>query len=525
MFDLLKNLLIQFRGAWRYRWIAVTGTFVVALGAWIVIALLPNYYESKARIYVDSESVLKPLLTGLAVGTDVNARAASVSRVILSRPNVERVARETGIVVESNSPRALESTITDLRDRIQIIKSVQDPNLYTVSYVDQNATRARDVVETVITAFVEDTLGIKQADSKEAQKFLTDQIAEYEVRLREAEERLAEFKRKNLGMMPDDSRDYYTRLQGALTALEAMQAEYRIASNKRDELRRQLEGEEPTVGIMTDDSEATAGPPSSTDTALAQSKARLEGLLLQYTEKHPEVVSLRETIARLERERADQQASRRRAGLGGSGVNSLNINPVYQSMRIALSQTELQLADLRSRLGTAQGEVSKLRGMVNTIPEVEAELVRLNRDYEVTRQQHQALMQRLESARITDEADRSKDQTRFRIVEPATVPLAPVGLPRSLLNLAALLFALGVGLAIALVMHQLNPVFSTRAQVVSATGLPVFGGVTYAPSDEVEKDERRQPRLLAFAFGALLLLFVGTLVLSAFLNAPMPSAS
>jgi polysaccharide chain length determinant protein (PEP-CTERM system associated) len=304
-----------------------------------------------------------------------------------------------------------------------------------------------------------------------------------------------------------------------------MQAEYRIASNKRDELRRQLEGEEPTVGIMTDDSEATAGPPSSTDTALAQSKARLEGLLLQYTEKHPEVVSLRETIARLERERADQQASRRRAGLGGSGVNSLNINPVYQSMRIALSQTELQLADLRSRLGTAQGEVSKLRGMVNTIPEVEAELVRLNRDYEVTRQQHQALMQRLESARITDEADRSKDQTRFRIVEPATVPLAPVGLPRSLLNLAALLFALGVGLAIALVMHQLNPVFSTRAQVVSATGLPVFGGVTYAPSDEVEKDERRQPRLLAFAFGALLLLFVGTLVLSAFLNAPMPSAS
>lgn len=514
MSDLLKELLIQIRGSWRYRWAAVATAWVIGLAAWVAIALIPNEYESRAQIHVDSDSVLKPLLSGLAVGTDVNARAASMARVILSRPNVERVARETKLVTDNMSMADRESTVEDLSERINITRGAADPNVYSVTFTDEDPVLARDVVKAMLTAFVEDTLGVKAADSNEAQKFLRDQIAEYETRMRESEERLADFKRKNVGLMPGEAGDYYARLQAANTELETAQTEFRALSSKRDELMRQLEGEEPTVGIMADSGSA-AGPASPLDATIAQHKTRLENLLLQYTEKHPEVISLRETIARLEADKAAQVAARKRTGVSApTGTNALNINPVYQSMRISLSQTELALVDVRNRLSKAQGEVGKLRGLVNTVPEVEAELSRLNRDYEVTRAQHQQLLQRLESARITEQAEQSKDASRFQVIEPPTVPVLPTGVPRGLLATAALLAALGAGALLALVLNQTNPVFSTRSQLSGLTGLPVFGSVSYAPSATIAAAERRQPRLVIMAMTALLAVYAVSLIFS-----------
>jgi hypothetical protein len=183
-------------------------------------------------------------------------------------------------------------------------------------------------------------------------------------------------------------------------------------------------------------------------------------------------------------------------------------------MRISLSQTELQLVDVRNRLTRAQGEVGKLRGLVNTVPEVEAELSRLNRDYEVTRVQHQQLLQRLESARITEQAEQSKDASRFQIVEPPTVPVLPTGVPRGLLATAALLAALGAGVLLALVLNQTHPVFSTRSQLATMTGLPVFGSVSYAPSSAIASTERRQPKLVFAAMGALIAVYAASLILS-----------
>lgn len=514
MSDLLKELLIQIRGSWRYRWAAVATAWIVGLLAWTAIALIPNEYESRAQIHVDSDSVLKPLLSGLAVGTDVNASAATMSRVILSRPNIERVAFETKMIDKFSTEADREYTVELLASSINVARSPMDPNLYNVSYADEDPVLARDVVKAMLAAFVENTLGVKAADSTEAQKFLRDQIAEYEVRMRESEERLADFKRKNVGLMPGEAGDYYARLQAANTELEAAQTEFRTLSSKRDELMRQLEGEEPTVGIMAESGTA-AGPASPLDATIAQHKTRLENLLLQYTEKHPEVISLRETIARLEADKAAQLAARKRTGpVAPSGTNALNINPVYQSMRISLSQTELQLVDVRNRLSRAQGEVGKLRGLVNTVPEVEAELSRLNRDYEVTRTQHQQLLQRLESARITEQAEQSKDASRFQVIEPPTVPVLPTGVPRALLATAALLAALGAGALLALVLNQTHPVFSTRSQLSGLTGLPVFGSVSYAPSPAIAAAERRQPRLVMMAMTALLAVYAVSLVFS-----------
>jgi polysaccharide chain length determinant protein (PEP-CTERM system associated) len=520
MFEALKSLLVYLRSAWRYRWIGVGAAWAISLLGWTVVALIPNTYEAHARIYVDAESVLRPLLTGLAVGSDVRAEASSVSRVIVSRPNLERVARDSGIIARATDTAGQQRMIDSLGQRVSIARAVNDGNLYTVSFVDVDPVMSQRVVDLIIKTFVEDTLGIKRADNTQAQQFLTAQIAEYEVRLREAEERLAAFKRRNVGLMPSDSGDYYQRLQAATTELEAVQSEYRMASSRREELLRQLEGEEPTVGLTDDGSDS--GVPTTVDSQISATKARLEQLLLQYTDKHPEVVTLRETIQRLESERAQQVAARKRSGYASSaGTNPLNINPVYQSMRIGLSQTELQLIDVRTRLARAQSEVGKLRGLVSTVPEVESELVRLNRDYEVTRQQHQQLLQRLESARLTQDVETTNESTRFRVVEPPEVPTRAVGPWRTLLNSVVPVFALALGAMLTFLLSQLNPVFSTRRELQTFTGLPVFGSVSLAPGVEQQLALKRQPQLVLTLLGILLAAYVGVMALSEWMNSPL----
>jgi uncharacterized protein involved in exopolysaccharide biosynthesis len=147
---------------------------------------------------------------------------------------------------------------------------------------------------------------------------------------------------------------------------------------------------------------------------------------------------------------------------------ALDINPVYQNLKIELSRVQVELAELRQQIGEKAVAVEALKSRVNIVPETEAELTRLNRDYEVNKAQHQTLLQRLESARLSQSAETSAAQVRFRIIEPPTEPLIPIGPKRALLMSAVLGAALGVGIVIAFFVNQLKPVFlsSSRWQAV-----------------------------------------------------------
>ena len=480
MKDLLPQAVEYFRGSWRFRWRALVLAWAVALGGGVIVTFIPNQYESHARVFVDTEGVLKPLLLGLAVGTDVMTDVNLMQTVLLSRPHLDKVARETGLYLRATTPAAMDALVTNLSLNIHLSGGGAQ-NTYSISYADRDPRAAQRVVQSLLDSFVEDTLGVKRADVSSAQRFLEDQIRVYDARLREAEERLADFKRRNVGMMPRETGDYYTRLQAELTAAEDLRDKMKQVSSRRDELVRQLQGEEPTFGLLSS-SDDSGAPPSPYDIRISEMRAKLDSLLTQYTEKHPEVISLRESIAQLEKERD----AKRSAGIAMPtqidpqkvALRALDINPVYQSMKISLSQTDTDLAELRQQLAEKEERIAQLKGRVNTIPEVEAELARLNRDYDVNKQQYTAMVQRLESARISEQAGQSTDKVKFRIIEPAVVPRRPIGPNRPLLLTGVLLLSLGAGVALALLLDQLRPAFCSRARLRDVTGLPVLGSIT-----------------------------------------------
>jgi len=531
MQDLLAQFLLMLRGAWRYRWHALALAWAVALAGWVAVAAMPDRFEARTRVYVDTESLLKPLLQGIAVNRDVMSQVAMMQTVMLSRPNLEKVAQKTDLFLDADSRREQESVIDSLEERIVLEGSsavgtaarrrTPVANQFMVSFEDADPKTAHRVVQSLLDTFMEDSLGMKRSDAGVAERFLRQQLSDYERKLLEAETRLAEFKKSNVGLMPGTSGDYYARLDQSMAQLDGLRTRYRQVSERRSELARQLEGEEPTFGL-------TSMGSSPIDSQIASYQARIDQLLLQYTDKHPEIVALRDTIARLEEEKrngAKVSATVAPPAAGTSGEDmlkrSLDMNPVYQSMKISLSQADAELAEVRGQIGAQEQAIGNLRSRMDAIPQVEAELSRLNRDYEVNKAQYDQLLQRLEAARISQQADQNTEDVKFRVIEPPTVPMTPSGPQRILLSTLVLFASLAAGIGFALLLQQVRPVFSTKDTLRQVTGLPVLGSVTAAVVHSFVPWYRRQTALVGGAIAALAGAFLLNLLLQQNLRAAL----
>ncbi len=248
MYELLAELFNHVQGMWRYRWYALFVAWLVSLAGWALVFALPDLYEVRARVHVDTQSVLKPLLKGLAVDSDVHKRVSTITRTLLTRPNLERVARETDMHLRATTPNEMERLIAHLQQMIKILSPQRRNNIYEISFTDRDPQMAQAVVQVVVNALVERSLDSSREDTMIAQRFLDTEIRQYAKRLEAAEQRLADFKKKNVGMMPSEGRGYYVRLQAALDELEQTQAALRVEDNRRDELRKQLEAERRASG-------------------------------------------------------------------------------------------------------------------------------------------------------------------------------------------------------------------------------------------------------------------------------------
>jgi len=521
MHDLIVKIIDEIRGAWRYRWHALAICWGLCVVGWLGVFTLPNIYQASARVYVDTQSLLGPLLEGLAVKPNVDSELAVVRQALLSRPRLEEVARETDLDVRAKTPAESEALILDLQSRIVISTDAHTPNstsdgVYRITFQDADRAIGLAVVQTLLNSFVEDTLSGKREGQEEAQQFLREQIAEYEKRLRDSETRLADFKKKNVGTMPDDRGDYFARLQQEMVQLDSVRQQVALVDARRTEIQRQLSGEEPFLFGFDD---TAGGLPANTGRAdvasrIKQLENREQELLLVYTEKHPEVIAVRATIEDLKRQQTEE-LDRVRQGQRATGSlsQSLKSNPVYQGIRVELNRAEIQLAELRQDLGQRQRRVAELQRLVNTVPEVEAQLKALNRDYDATRDQYQQLVKRLETARLTEDAAKT-GVVNFKVIDPPAAAFEPVAPNRLLLLSAVLLMSLGAALGIAYVLNMVRPVFYNTRMLGDIVGLPVLGAVSRAWVDKGRSRARLQVLALSSAAALLLVAFGLVVVIS-----------
>lgn len=504
MQDLFSQFFEYIWGVWRRRWTALVVAWLITLAGWGWVYMLPDEYLATARIHVDSNQVLRPLLRGLAVQPDVNQRVALMSRTLLTRPNLEKLMRMSDLDLQVKNDEQKDELVDSLKEDISLAGDSRNTSLYSVSFTHSDRQVAKKVVQSLITVFIESTLGKERKESTDAHDFLDKQIADYEQRLVEAENRLADFKRRHVGTMPGETDNYYKRLEAAVTQLNAAKLQLREAQNRQRELQRQIEGEEPVfLSADSDDMKLVSG----LDSRIDDLNRKLDNLLVKYTERHPEVIQIKGLLEELNAKRDEEIAELQESSAPAYG--NLNSNPVYQQMRSMLAETKARVAEFQVRVGEFSKRVETLKSKVDSIPKIEAELQQLNRDYEVISQQHGQLLKRRESARLSGQVEKNVDDVKFRVIDPPFVPLNPTEPNKILLNALVLFGGLVAGIGISFFLSLINPVVTDRRTLSEITGLPVLGTVMLIQTPT--QKSRAVLGLLVFSAMsvALLLAFVG----------------
>lgn len=511
MDEIIRQLIGYLHGVWQRRWIGLAVAWVVAVSGVVGVLRMPDKYEADARIFVDTQSLLKPLMSGLAVQPNVDQQIAMLSRTLISRPNVEKLIRMADLDLKLKTKEEKEALIDEMIKTLSI-KSAGRDNLYTLSYRDPEPQKAKRVVQSLTSIFVESSLGDKRKDSDSARKFIEEQIKIYEAKLQEAENRLKEFKLKNLALSTGDGKDYFSRMGDINTQLNQARLELREAENSRDAFKRQLAGEDP---VLLPDSPEMASSVSipEIDGRIDTMKRNLDALLQRYTEQHPDVSGTKRVIEQLEEQKRKEVAARKKAGPQASSVNA---NPVYQQMKVSLGEAEANIASLRTRVAEYESRHRNMTEAAKRLPEVEAEFAQLNRDYEVHKKNYEGLVARRESATISGEMEAASGVADFRLIDPPRVSPKPVAPNRYLLLSLVLLASLAAGVAGSFVYSQIRPTVADSRSLRELSGLPILGTVSLVISDEMKRLEKKD--LMRFAGGlvglvgsygaALLMLFL-----------------
>jgi polysaccharide chain length determinant protein (PEP-CTERM system associated) len=454
-------------GVWRHRWVAVGAAWLICITGWVGVSLLPNSYEADARLYIDADAILTPLLKGLALDNSSTNQIDVLQRTLLSRPNLEKLISKTDLELSIRGPGDLERLVAELGTAIHIVP--QTKSLFTISFINQSPKLAYDVVSGIVNIFVESKIGNTRSDMDNARQFLSTQIAGYESKLREAERKRADFRAQYIDLLPSEAGGN-SKLDMARAAVRSLEGQLADVTARRSRLAQELAVTPPTVVTETDPAVSGGGGGGGD---LAAAERRLQELLLVDTDVHPDVVKQRNLIQQL----------RKSGGGGGAGSpvrparSRSQPNTVYDQLKVLQVQADSESDSLRRQVADATKERDRLEEIARNAPGVQAQFINLDRDYDIVRKNYDELVARRESMRLLTAADDSSDKVKLQVIDPPQVPRIPVGPKRLLLVSGVLLAGLGGGAAAAVLLGQLDRSFHTLRDL-RGFGLPIAGGIS-----------------------------------------------
>jgi polysaccharide chain length determinant protein (PEP-CTERM system associated) len=513
MSSLVPQVIAVLRGLWQGRWMGLAVAWLTGLAGAAFIFQTPDKYEATARVYVDTQSLLKPLLQGLTVQPNVEQQVAILGRTLISRPNLDKLVRMTDLDLNIKTAEERERLIDELA-RTLYIRSVGS-NLYTIGYAHPEPRQATRVVQSLLSIFVESGLA-KSNDTGQARRFIEEQIKAYEARLTEAENRLKEFKLQNLDLNAPEGRDFFGSMASVTESLREAQLLLQEAQKSRDALKQQMADEEdrapPLISALAENGRAVATP--ELDARLDTLNKNLDVILLRYTDNHPDVLNTRRIIKEVEAQReeerkklAEELRARSAAAPQGGG------NPVYPQLKLAMAEAQAQVARMQARVRDHQRRLAQLRDKARSIPEREAQFTQLNRDYDIQKKNFDTLLARRESALMSSEVQAATGVADFRIIDPPQVAPNPVAPNRKMLIPMALLASLLAGFGASYFFSLTHPTFHDNRGLSRVGQRPVLGAVSLLRSPAVLATRRRRALVFFSGVGSLAAMYSAVLTL------------
>ena len=460
----------QLTAAWRYRWPAIFLGWLVCAAGWVGVMKIPNVYEANARLYIDADAILTPLLRGISMDSSLQAQVDLLSRTLMSRPNLEKLVSKTDLNLQVDTPAQKQALVARLSTDIKLVP--QTRSLFEISYRNESAKLAYDIVQAMLTAFVEGKAGNNRNDLENANRFIESQIGFYERQLRESERRRAEFRTRYTDLLPSD--DGTSRLQGAVEAVRSLSGQIADAQARRVSLAKELAGTPP---LLVSESSAVASSGGGGSPRLEAEQQKLRELRLRLTDAHPDVIAQQQLVAAMRSGKLGRDPGEVTASRPAVASAPAVANPVYEQLKVRMVDTDSSISSLQRQLADASKERERLDAIARSAPGLQAEALNLDRDYGVLQTNYSALLARRESMRISAAAEANADQVKIQVIEPPLIPTVPVAPQRSKLITGVLVAGLAAGIGLALVLVQLDQSFHTTDDL-RHLGYPVVGGVS-----------------------------------------------
>ena len=498
---ILDEIRVGIHAVWRRRWLALAVAWAIALVGWLAVSLIPNTYESRAKVYITPQSIL-PQAVGISAN-DQQQDIDSVRQTLLSADNLAEVVKSTDLAKQARTPRDLAAQVARLSNSVTI-KSTQD-NLFELSvdlsgggFTDsQNAHLAQIVGQKLLDLFYQSNAAGNADEADRSLKFLDAQLAQRGAQLQDAENKQQAFETKYMGMLPGTG-SIADRMQAAQSQLQDVETQLAAAQSALAAVNGQMAGTPATI----------PGPPAATGTGgprerLGQLQAQLAADQAQgWTDQHPDVIALKGQIARMAGAAASDT---------GGGSNS-QPNPAYSAMRSMQADRQATFAALATRRAQLQADLATFAAKQAGAPEITSEQAKLSRDHDVLQQQYDKMLQDREAIKLRADAQSSDGSVQFRIIDPPSFSRVPAKPMRPLLLAGVLLIACAGGAGVAFLRQKMLSSFSTPAALAAASGLPVLGAVSYVRGPKQKAVEKQQLKWFAGAGGALVGAFMLLLV-------------
>lgn len=475
--DAIKDLIFQKLGAvWQRRWIAILVAWVVCAGGWAGVMMIPNQYESSARLYVDTDAVLSSLLKGVSLDATPNAGVDILQRTLLSRPNLQKLISKTDLDLNLTNPGDVDRMINQLATDIRLVP--QTANLFTITYRNPSPKVALDVVQNILNTFIESKIGSNRSDMENAQNFIASQIDNYERQLRDAERRRAEFRTKYIDLLPGDGGGM-SRYEAAQQNVKRLRGTLEDARARQASLTKELANTPQTLVAEAESTGGGGGTGGGANRAqLADAERHLAELRLRYTDEFPEVVAQKNLIAAIRSGAMNtpDAAAPRAAGPAQPRGRSVP-NPTFEQLKVRVVENESNIASLERQVADAEAERTQLEEVARGAPGLQAEYLNLNRDYDVIRRNYEDLLGRREQMRIAQAADLEANKVKVQIIDPPQRPRVPVAPKRLVLLSGVLVAGIGAGIVLTLLISEIDSSFQSIDDLRSL-GLPVIGGIS-----------------------------------------------
>lgn len=498
-------------------WVVAASLAVCSFGALVVSSYMPDLYRSDMLMQIVPQRVPDSYVMS-TVTLPTGDRIQSLSQQILSRTQLEQLIAEFDLYPEERARLPMQDVVEGMQENIQVemgppvsgTRRADAPDAFHVRFTYRNPDTAARVTQRLGALFADFNARDRGTLADATSEFLEAQLDDARARLEAQEQKLEAFRKKNAGKLPSQLTFNLQSIQSTQLELQAL-----VESLARDRDRKLILERlyadalaEPAPAAATPAAsgapdQATVPVTASPADQLAAARAALARMELRLTPEHPDIIRTKRLIADLEKEVAEEAAE---AAAGGTPALPPALTREAQERRERLSEMRAELESLGRQISFKQSEEQRLRdrvadyqGRIEAVPGIESEWLVLTRDYDTLQEAYKDLLTKSESSRVAADLERRQIGEQFRVLDPARVPVTPVGRVRLKTNAIGAALGLFIGLGLVALVEVRDTSFRTEAEVLDVLVLPVLALVPFVETEAHRKRIRRQHVLVSAA--------------------------